>query len=208
MDEEQNIQIPVASSKEKWKKISIAVGSLILVALVSGGAAYYYQYSTTKQAGLEMQNKLDTISGENERLKNSQEKLQQEITLCETMTNEMRQLVGNLGASNEMNDARNKSKKAETKSIMSSAVPAVTACRDIGKIILSGTGGEKVCEGQDFKWPKLNCGESDSDTKWVVKNGNGDNWDFVLECKGFSDCNGPQNAICNSERCEFTGSCQ
>jgi hypothetical protein len=205
---DENLSTQILSSKEKWKKISIAVGAFILVASISGGVAYYYQESTTKQARIEMQNKLDTISGENERLRNSQEKLQQEVTLCETITNEMRQSVGNPGALDDMNDARGKSKKAEIKSTMSSAFVSGTICKDSGKTILSGSGGEKVCENQDFKWPKLNCGENDSDTKWVVKNGNGENWDFVLECKEFSDCNGPQNAICNSEGCKFTGTCQ
>lgn len=195
-------------SKEKWKKITIFVGALVFVALVSGGITYFYQESTTKQAKLEMQNKLDTISDENERLRNSQEKLQQEVMLCETTVNEMRQLMNDQGTLVDMDDARNKSKKAEIKSIMSSALVSGTICRDDKKTILSGAAGEKVCENQDLKWPKLNCGESDSDTKWVVKNGNGENWDFVLECKGFTDCNGPQNAICNSEGCKFAGSCQ
>lgn len=119
----------------------------------------------------------------------------------------MRQLI-NGWELDVMNDAQDKSKKAEIKSTMSSAYVSGVTCRDSGKTILSGVAGEKVCENQDLRWPKLNCGESDSDTKWVVKNGNRDNWDFVLECKGLADCNGPQNAICNSEGCKFAGSCQ
>lgn len=99
---------------------------------------------------------------------------------------------------------------AKIMSEMSSVVPGGMACGNNKKPIVSGDGDAKVCVGEDYTWPVLTaCGDNASDTKWIVKNGAGTNWDFTLDCKGFTDCNGPQNAICNATTgCKFSGSCQ
>jgi hypothetical protein len=106
--------------------------------------------------------------------------------------------------------ARLKAQKASIKSYMASAVPSGIMCEDGQKAIMSGNGDAKVCVGEDFTWPAIKaCGDNASDTKWTVRNGAGTNWDFTLDCKGFTDCNGPQNAICNATTgCKFSGSCQ
>ena len=106
--------------------------------------------------------------------------------------------------------ARLKAQKASIKSYMASVVPAGIICEDGKKAIMSGNGDGVICAGEYSTWPKIDlCGPNASDTKWTVRNGAGTNWDFTLDCKGFTDCNGPQNAVCNATTgCKFSGSCQ
>jgi hypothetical protein len=135
-------------------------------------------------------------------------------TQVKTLTEQNAQMKGQLDALKpmlaEIEQARVKAQKASIKSYMASAVPSGIICEDGKKAIVSGNGDAKVCVGEDFTWPAIKaCGANASDTKWTVRNGAGSNWDFTLDCKGFADCNGPQNAICNATAgCKFSGSCQ
>ncbi|MEI6588191.1 MAG: hypothetical protein WCO05_04565 [Candidatus Moraniibacteriota bacterium] len=111
-------------------------------------------------------------------------------------------------------------KKAGIQSAMHSILGSLIICNDNNKPILSGNGGDKVCErdsafnslgSESYTWPTITniCGPNTSDIKWIVKNGSESNWDITINCKGFADCNGPQNAICNAnDGCKISGSCK
>jgi hypothetical protein len=99
--------------------------------------------------------------------------------------------------------------KAHVKTRISSAVLVGIVCRDNGGEVLSGNGESPACSKNSDTWLKIEeCGPEKTDTQWTVFNGKNDNWDATLLCKNFTDCNGPQNAICNSDGCKFSGSCQ
>lgn len=103
-----------------------------------------------------------------------------------------------------------KGQKANVKALMTSIISSAVSCEDAKKQLLSGSGGSKMCEDKNFTWPTIKaCGPKDSDTEWVVKNGDGVNWEVAVNCKEFIDCNGTQNAFCNATSgCVFSGSCQ
>lgn len=94
--------------------------------------------------------------------------------------------------------------------LTSTAVRMANTCHDKGGEIMSGDSSAKVCgaaESSDL-WPGVDiCGSRASEMKWIVKNGKNDNWDFTIECKNFSDCNGPNNLICNKYGCQVKGTC-
>jgi uncharacterized membrane-anchored protein len=99
---------------------------------------------------------------------------------------------------------------AQIKSNMNSAVPPGVICRDGNSEVLSGNGGDNICSGENVgKWPIISfCGSSPTDTRWTVFNGKADEFNFTLNCAGEPACNGPQNAICDMDGCEFVGTCR
>jgi hypothetical protein len=146
-------------------------------------------------------------------LSENNQKLEKEAAELKSKNENLAALKSMSPAPNQMaaegsEEAKKKAKIDSIKSSMSAAVPSALVCQAM-KTLASGIGGSKVCDGQGFTWPAIeHCGANPSDSKWVVKSGNASNWDFVLDCKEFTDCNGPQNAICNSSGCKFSGSCQ
>lgn len=132
---------------------------------------------------------------------------------------EMKEIVmEETGKSSEQVDLG--AEKASIKSAMNSILGSLIICNDNNKAILSGNGGDKICErdstfnnlgSESYVWPSIIniCGPNASDTKWIVKNGSESNWDITIDCKGFTDCNGPQNAICDANNgCKISGSCK
>ena len=106
-------------------------------------------------------------------------------------------------------EGKEKATIASIRASMSSAVPAGIICEDARGEVLSGIGGDKICSNKVGNWPSINfCGTNPSDTNWVVANGESGNWNFTLKCKQFVNCNGPQNALCNKDGCNFSGTCQ
>ena len=84
-------------------------------------------------------------------------------------------------------------------------------CKGKGGEIVSGVSGDLLCTDPSttgMKWPKISaCGQNASDTNWIVKDGASESWDFVLVCTNNSNCNGPENALCNKDGCVFSGTC-
>ncbi|MEI6587693.1 MAG: hypothetical protein WCO05_01960 [Candidatus Moraniibacteriota bacterium] len=114
----------------------------------------------------------------------------------------------NTGSPEEMERNRNRANDALVRSLMTYVVEGAKTCAKNKKQIISGNGGDKICEGEDLSWPTIGaCGSNAYDAKWVVKNGADLNWDITVNCKNFTACNGPQNAICNTDGCKFLGSC-
>jgi hypothetical protein len=113
-------------------------------------------------------------------------------------------------------EARKRAQTASIKSYISSAIPGAIFCRDAEKTLISGKGGDLMCSAKDENgvsdesliWPTIYyCGPNPEDTQWIVKNGNADNWDYILSCKNLRQCDGPANALCNSDGCLFNGEC-
>lgn len=102
--------------------------------------------------------------------------------------------------------------RASIKSAMSSTVPLGIICRDNNGTILSGKGGDSACSvnGNDnLTWPQVSgCGSSPESARWIVQNGDSNNWTITLSCQEFHLCNGPSNAICSEKGCDFGGTCQ
>lgn len=100
-------------------------------------------------------------------------------------------------------------KLAIIKTTMQSNYTAALKCRQRGGEILSSEKSGSICSGPtpsggNIVWvgPTF-CGDSYYDTTWTVFNGDTDQWDFTMECKGFTECNGPEGAICNAQGCAF-----
>lgn len=100
-------------------------------------------------------------------------------------------------------------KLALIKTTMQSNRTAAIKCRQRGGEVLSSEKDGKICSkptssGGNIVWagPTF-CGGSYYDTNWTVFNGDTDQWDFTMECKGFTECNGPAGAICNAQGCQL-----
>lgn len=100
-------------------------------------------------------------------------------------------------------------KLAIIKTTMQSNYTAAIKCKQRGGEVLSSEKSGKICSeptssGGTIVWagPTF-CGDSYYDTKWIVFNGDTNQWDFTMECNGFTECNGPEGAICNAQGCQF-----
>lgn len=100
-------------------------------------------------------------------------------------------------------------KLAIIKTTMQSNYTAAIKCRQRGGEVLSSEKSSYICSeptssNGNIVWvgPTF-CGGSYYDTEWTVFNGDTDQWDFTMECKGFTECNGPEGAICNAQGCTF-----
>lgn len=82
-------------------------------------------------------------------------------------------------------------------------------CYSRGGHIMSGFGGDPFCVestgGTSNVWPRIDgCGGEKEALAWVVFHAEDpEKWDFTIECRDLSQCNGPENAICNSKGCQF-----
>jgi hypothetical protein len=120
---------------------------------------------------------------------------------------------GNLVSDAQMAESRRKANIANIKSYMSSAMVSMVLCRDANGEVLSGNGGDKLCSvavsnAPSLTWPRIyNCGANPENTKWIVKKGNSDDVDVVLNCDNITDCNNVENAVCNLKNCDFKGTC-
>jgi hypothetical protein len=189
---QSNPQIVQSNSNSKSKNILIVTSAIIITAFLFGGGVFYWQQKNLKKTKISMQKEIDELTEKNSKMKDE--------------LNKSKSSAGEI----DLFSARQKARKASIKSTMASASIVAILCEDEEKNILSGDGGGKVCDRKNNgNWPKIDiCGPNDSDTKWIVKNGNSADWSFTLECKEFSDCNGPENAVCDSMGCKFSGSCQ
>lgn len=99
---------------------------------------------------------------------------------------------------------------SEIQSTMAFVTSELQGCVNSKNEALSGSSGDQMCSESGYAvWPGIKaCGTEKSDTGWVVFNGNNDKWDVTVSCKNITDCNGPKNAICNSEGCKFMGTCE
>ncbi|MFZ2193599.1 MAG: hypothetical protein WAV31_05125 [Candidatus Moraniibacteriota bacterium] len=184
------------------KIITVVLISLIVI---FAGAAIYFA-----KAKNEAQKQANLLIEKNNQIEKDKVEMQKQISdlkkgdeWANSLPNESGSMLSGIMQS------KIKAQKASIKSSMASTSPMAIMCEDENGTILSGNGGDKVCTAQDYTWPVIAaCGPNVTDTEWIVKNGAESNWDVVLECKGMTDCNGPQNAICNSFGCEFKGSCQ
>jgi cell division protein FtsB len=179
------------NNNRRYKSIFIVIIVVIISALLSGGAVYYWQNKKFNNAKAMMQKDIDDLMEKNKKLEGEINKLKSS------------------SSSFDLFSARQKAKKASVKSYMASAMPAAVICEDEKKTILSGNGGSKMCDGKNnTTWPKIDiCGPNDADTQWIVKNGDSSQWTIELNCTEFTDCNGQENAICNSTGCKFSDSC-
>jgi hypothetical protein len=109
-----------------------------------------------------------------------------------------------------LEEARKKAQIASIKSSMASINPIGILCRDNNGKILSGNSGSSACSNDpSLKWPNMGlCGETAGDSKFTVFNGEKDDWDITISCKNITVCNGPENAICNSNGCDFKETCK
>ncbi len=81
------------------------------------------------------------------------------------------------------------------------------ACRLAGGQVVSGTGGAPLCDRGEETWPVLDmCGGEG--VRFVVKGGDTDAWDFVIECAAYPECSGPKGALCNARGCTIAPVCQ
>lgn len=100
--------------------------------------------------------------------------------------------------------------------MMEAAQRSASDCRRLGGIIQGGGVGdsEDHCIFNDSNklpyslWDgSLKCGDMSTDTMYTVYNGNNNQWDFTMNCKNMTQCNGPENALCNKEGCAFSQQC-
>lgn len=78
---------------------------------------------------------------------------------------------------------------------------------------IGGVGGGEICDPKlsTATWPTLSvCGSEDADTRWIVESGDSLQFQFTLECKRYTACNGKENAFCTKDGCQFpaSGTCK
>jgi hypothetical protein len=102
----------------------------------------------------------------------------------------------------------NEQQKYDVLNWMSSASISVGHCMSEKKEVLSGIGGEKICDIAVGTWPIIKiCGDSPSDTKWIIANSGSSSWSITLNCSEYANCNGQVNAVCDDSGCTFNKGC-
>jgi len=94
---------------------------------------------------------------------------------------------------------------------MTSAWVTGSNCVYNKKDVLSGNGGDQMCDMSRSTWPIIEvCGANPSDTQWIVTKGSGQEKNITLNCKNVTSCNGQINASCDingNHGCKFNKGC-
>lgn len=94
--------------------------------------------------------------------------------------------------------------------LTTAAVKVNPTCKALGGTVLSGAGGFLLCDRGEEIWPALDaCGSGpEGSGRFVVKGGDTEAWDFVVECPAYPECSGPKGALCNASGCTIAPACR
>ena len=189
-------------------KSTIILATLAVFVIAVSVGISVWQFNLLKETKRGMQLTIDQLSQQNAALSDELETARQGIKKLKTDLSSLEDALRPI-INASLDTAGKNAQIASIKSSMEYIVPSAIICSD-GGVIQSGSGGSALCSSSNSEaWPTIDiCGIGSDDTHWTVFNGISSDWDVTLTCKNAPECNGPDNAICNSDGCNFKNTCQ